>query len=231
MAEGGTCQDTERNGSTEAHSLSGVSRKRAEKGTCQGKKETDGPRRTDFLETADRGTCQDMKRNRPTETHSLSEDDRGTCRDTKETDRPRHTHNLGTPDGGTCQDTENTDELRHTHVLEIIEGGTCQDTGETNRAGRTHVLQRAEGGACKDTERNRSTEAHSLPGEGRRRCLLVHGKKPTGRGALTSWRRWKGGVVRTRKQTDRPRHTHSLETADRACQNRKKLTDRGALTP
>ena len=197
--------------------------KRAEKGTCQGKKEIDRPRCTHELETADRGTCQDMKRSRPTEAHSLSGDGRGTCQDTKESDRPRHTHKLGTPDGGTCQDTEQTDKLRHTHVLEIIKGGTCQDTGETNRAGRTHILKRAEGGTCQDTERNRSTEAHSLPGDGRRRDLLGHGNKPTDQGTLTLWRRWRGGLVRIRKQTDQPRHTHSLETADRgACQNRKK---------
>ena len=82
-----------------------------------------------------------------------------------------------------------------------------------------------------------------------------HEKKSTDRGALTSWRRQREQLVRTPKEFDRPRRTHSLETAEGStCQNterirpteahshtgdgrgsnlsghRKKSTDRGALT-
>ena len=106
-------------------------------------------------------------------------------------------------------------------------------------------------------ERNRLTEAHSQTGDGRGRDLSGHGKKTTYRGALTSWRRQREGLVRTQKETDRPRCTHIpiLETTEGGtCQdterNRpteahslsgdgrerdlsghgKKQTDRGALT-
>ena len=40
-----------------------------------------------------------------------------------------------------------------------------------------------------------------------------HGKKQTEQGALTSWRPHREGQVRIRKETDRARGTHSLETA------------------
>ena len=47
-----------------------------------------------------------------------------------------------------------------------------------------------------------------------------HGNKPTERCALTSWRRYREGLVRTRKQTDRATRTHFLETASgEACQD------------
>ena len=40
------------------------------------------------------------------------------------------------------------------------------------------------------------------------------GKKQTDLDALTSWRRQREGLVRTRKETGRPRRTHVLETAE-----------------
>ena len=133
----------------------------------------------------------------------------------------------------------------------------------------------AEGGTCQEMERNRQTEAHSRSGDSRRTDLSGHGKKPTDRGVLTSWRwqregghgkkqsergaltvcrRQREGLVRTRKEIDRPRRTHILETAEGGtCQGKenrpaeahsrsvdgrerdlsgheKKPTDRGALT-
>ena len=69
-------------------------------------------------------------------------------------------------------------------------------------------------------ERTQLAEAHSHAGDGRRRDLSEHGKKPTDRSALTAWRRQREGLVRTRKETDQPRHTHILETAvEETCQN------------
>ena len=97
MAEGGTCQDTERKRLTEAHSLPGDGRerdlsghgkkpidrgaltgwRRHREGLVRTRKEIDRPRCTHFLETEEGGTCQDTERNRPTEAHSLSGDGRG----------------------------------------------------------------------------------------------------------------------------------------------------------
>ena len=98
---------------------------------------------------------------------------------------------------------------------------------EINRASGTHVLETAEGGTCQDTERNRPSEGYSLPGNGRERNLLGHGKKPTKQGAPTSWRRQRERLVRTQKGTDQTRGTHQLETAEvRTCQD----TERSRLS-
>ena len=161
----------------------------------------------------------------------------------------------------------------------MAEGGTCQDTGrnrpteahsqagdsrgrhlsghERNRPTEAHSLpEDGRGGTCQDTETNRQTEAHSPTGDSRGRHLSGHGNKPTDRGALTSWRRQREALVRTRKQTDRLRCTHFLETAEGGtCQDtgrnrpteahslsgygrgrflsghENRPTDRGALTP
>ena len=78
----------------------------------------------------------------------------------------------------------------------------------------THVLETAEGGACQDMQGNRPTEVHSRSGDNRGRNLSGHARKPTDRGALTNWRRQREALVRTRKETDQPRHTHVLETAE-----------------
>ena len=162
----------------------------------------------------------------------------GQVRTQKETDRPKRTHILETASGGTCQDTKKTNRVKHTHSLETVERGTCQDMERNqpieahslpeNGIGRdlsrhgkkpdrprhTHKLETASGGTCQDTERNRPTEAHSHSGDGIGRDLSGHGKKPTERSALTNWR-WQGeGQVRTRKETDRLRRTHFLETAE-----------------
>ena len=63
-------------------------------------------------------------------------------------------------------------------------------------------------------ERNQLDEGHAQTGDGRGRDLSGHGKKPTGRGARTPWRWQREGLVRTRKETDRARGTHSLETVE-----------------
>ena len=62
--------------------------------------------------------------------------------------------------------------------------------------------------------------AHSLPGDGRESDLSGHRIDKTNRGPLTYWRQQTERLVRTPKQSDQPRPTHLLETADRAtCQD------------
>ena len=93
--------------------------------------------------------------------------------------------------------------------------GLVRTRKEADRPRRTHKLETAEGGTCQDMERNRPTEAHSHPGDGRRRDLSGHEKKPTDQGALTPWRQQEG-LVRTRKEIDRAAGmgTHILENVD-----------------
>jgi hypothetical protein len=102
----------------------------------------------------------------------------------------------------------------------------------------THFLKRSERESGEETERNRLSEAHSRPGDGRERDLSGHGKKtdrarpthsletaeggtcqdtgkkPTEQGPLTPWRWQREGLVRARRVTDRARPTHSLEMAE-----------------
>src|SRR6266850_417191 len=59
------------------------------------------------------------------------------------------------------------------------------------------------------------TEGHSRPGECRQTDKSGHRKNSTERGALTSWRAQMDGRVRTRKESNRARGTHILESADR----------------
>jgi hypothetical protein len=125
-------------------------------------------------------TCQDTQGNRPTEAHSCSGDGRG--RDLsgyarKQTDR------------GALTSWRRQRE------------GLVRTRKETDRPRRTHVLETAEGGTCQDTQGNRPTEAHSQTGDGRGRDLSGYTRKPTDRGALTSWRRQREELVRTRKES------------------------------
>ena len=83
---------------------------------------------------------------------------------------------------------------------------------ESDRARGTHILEIALGGTSQDTERIRPSEGHSHPGDGIGRVNSRYGKNPTRRGALTSWRRHGEVQVRTQKEFDRARGTHSLET-------------------
>ena len=149
----------------------------------------------------------------------------GLVRTLKESDRPRRTHLLETAERGTCQDTEGLGS-RPAEVLTLWRRqreGLVRTRKEINRPRRTHTLEMVEGGTCQDTERNRPKDAHSRTEDGRGRDLSGDGKKPTDRGTLTSWRRQRGELVRTRKETDRPRHTHSLETAEGGtCQDMEK---------
>ena len=134
--------------------------------------------------------------------------------------------------------------------------GLVRTHKETDRPRRTHALETAEGGTCQDTQGNRPTEAHSHPADGRGRDFSGHARKQTDRGALTScrrqreglvrtrketdqpsaltsWRRQREALVRTRKETDRPRRTHILETVEGGtCQDtERKLPSEGHSLP
>ena len=164
----------------------------AEEGLVGTHKETDRPRRTHQLEAVEGGTFQDMQGNRSTEAHSPTGDGRGSDlsgHTTNPTDRGALT-NWRRQRERLVKTRNETDRLRHTHKLETAEGATCQDT-----------------------QQNRPTETHSPTGD-RGRDLSGHATKPTDRGALTSWGRQREGLVRTHKETNRPRCTHSLETAE-----------------
>ena len=153
---------------------------------------------------AEGGTCQDTERNRPSDAHSLSRDSRG--RDSsghgKKATEKRALTSWRRQREGFVRTRKETDRMTRTHFLEMAEGGTCQDTKETDQTTRAHSLETAEEGTCQDREINRLSDAHSLPGDGRRRDLSGHRWKPTQRRALTSWRRQREGLVRTRKETD-----------------------------
>ena len=182
-----TCQDTERNRPTEAHSpsgdgrgrdLSGHRKKHNEQGALTSwrwqtegllrtQKETDRARRTHVLKTADGGTCQDTERNQPSKVHSPTGDSRG---------RDLSGHGKKPTEQGTLTCWSRQRE------------GLVGTWKEIDQARRTHSLETVEGGTCQDNERNRLIKAHSLSGDGRLRGLSGHGKKPTERDTLTSWR-------------------------------------------
>ena len=91
---------------------------------------------------------------------------------------------------------------------------------QIDRGKDTHELETAEGATCQDTETNRPREGHSLPGDGRGSDLSGHGNKSTEGRTLTPWRRQRERVVKTRKEIDRGKDTHFLETAEEAtCQD------------
>ena len=156
----------------------------------------------------------------------------------KEADRESETHVLETAEGGTCQDTE-TNRPREGHPQtgdgrrsDLSKHGNKSTQGRTltcwrrqterlvrtrkqiDRGKDTHLLETADGATCQNTETNRPREGHSRPGDGRGSDLSGHGNKSTDRGALTNWRRQREGLVRTRKEANRARRTHQLETAD-----------------
>ena len=166
-------------------------------------KQSDRPRPTHFLETADRGTCQDTKTIRPTEAHSLPGDGR-------QRDLSGHRNNP-TNRGPLTSCRRQTERLVRT-------------LKQSDQPRPAHFLETADRATCQDTETIRPTEAHSLSGDGRQSDLSGHRINKTNRGPLTSWRRQTERLVRTPKEFDQPRPTHSLETADRAtCQDTERI--------
>ena len=202
--EGGTCQDTERNRASKVHSRSGDGRGRDLSGHEK--------------EPTKRGTLTSWRRQRgrlsghgkePSERGSLTSWRRWRevlVRTRKEIDRARYTDRLGTAEGGTCQDTE------------------------WNRPRRTHFLEMAKGRDSSGCAKNRASQAHSLPGDGRGRDLSGRGKKPSERGILTSWRWQRKRLVRTRKEpSERGRLTSWTHQREELVRTQKE-TNRGTLT-
>ena len=73
-----------------------------------------------------------------------------------------------------------------------------------DRVRDTYFLETAEGGTCQIKERKRPSEGHSLSGDSRGGGggTCQDRQKATERGALTSWRRQRKGLVRTKKGSD-----------------------------
>ena len=175
------------------------------------------PRRTRShkLTRTEEGTCEDTETELARKGYSLSEGhkEKELVRHRKK--RAHEEHSLpGENRGGIGDDTGRSRQTEaHSHSGDgrgrDLSGHGKKLTGPS----RTHILETAEGGTCQDTETNRLTEVHSPTGDGRGRDLSGHRKKLTDRGALTSWRRQRERLVRTRKQTNQLRHTHFLETA------------------
>src|SRR6267142_825991 len=92
--------------------------------------------------------------------------------------------------------------------------GQVRTRKQSDRARGTHFLESTDGRTSQDTETIQPSEGHSPTGEHRRRDKSGHGNNLTERGALTSWRAQTDGRVRTRKESDRARGTHFLESAD-----------------
>ena len=152
--EGGTCQDTERNQLSEAHSLPGDGRwkdlseqgkkptkggpltpwRRQREGIVRSRKETDQARHTHKLKTAEGGTCQDMERNRSSKAHSRSGDSRG---------RDLSGHGKKPTKQGTLTNwrqqreepvktQKETDQVRHTNQLETARDRLVRTRKETD---------------------------------------------------------------------------------------------------
>ena len=66
----------------------------------------------------------------------------------------------------------------------------------------THVLETAEGAICQHMERKRPREGHSPSGNGRGMNLSGYSTKATEQGPLTSCRRQRKRLVRTRKEIE-----------------------------
>ena len=162
--------------------------------------ETDRARCTNSLGTVEGGTCQDTERNRPSEVHSLSGNGRGrdlSGHGKNPTERSALTFWRQQREGLVRIWKEPTERGALTNWRQQREGlvrtwkepterGALTNwrrqrerlvriQRETGQARCTHFLKTAEGGTCQDTERNRPSEMHSLPGDGRGRNLSEYG--------------------------------------------------------
>ena len=205
----GTCQDTERNRPSErTHKL-----KKVEGRTCQDTERTDRAWRTHSLEIAEGGTCQDTERNRQSEAHSLPGESRGRGMSgygKKPTKREAHTSWRRQRKGRLVRTQKKPNQqgaltnwrrqreegLVRTPKTQTEQGALTfwrrqkeelvRTRQEIHRARHAHFLETAKGETCQDTERNRLSQVHSRPGDGRRRDLSGHRKKLTEQGTLTN---------------------------------------------
>ena len=153
--EGRTCQDTEGNRPSDAHSPTGDGRRKDLSG--HGKK---GPKRRALTYWR----CQRE----------------GLVRACKATDRATRTHSLETAEGRTCQNTErNRPRDAHSHPGDGRGTDLSGHGKERVRETPTRILETAEGGTYQDSESDRPSDAHSRTGNGRGRDLSGHGKQST----------------------------------------------------
>ena len=157
-----------------------------------------------------------METNRPSEEHSLPGDEIG--RDLsghrkKSTERKTLTNWRWQRKGLVRTRKKNRHSKGHSRPGDSRGWELVRTWKQTDRPRGTHTLETPEGGSCQGTEQNQPSEGHSLPGDARGRGLSGNRKKPIKRRALTSWRRKRDGLVRTRKEIDRL-GTHSLGTAE-----------------
>jgi hypothetical protein len=144
-------------------------------GQVRTRKDFEQAKGTHVLESADRGTSEDTERIQASEGHSRTGER-----------RPRHKsgHGMNPSERGAP-----TDWRAQTK-------GQVRTRDESERARGTHFLESADRETNQDMERIRASEGHSLPGKCRPRDKSGHGKNPSERGALTSWRAQTEGQVR-----------------------------------
>ena len=143
------------------------------------------------LEMASGGTSQDTERIRSCEGHSHSGD-------------------------GIGRDKSGHEKIRPGDGCSLSGDGIGRDKSAHRRIGPSEVHSLPGDGIGKDnqdTERIRSSEVHSLSGDSIERDKSGHKKSSSEQWALTLWSRHREGEVRTRKESDRARGTHFLETA------------------
>ena len=178
-------------------------------------KESDRPRPTHRLETAQGGTNQGTERIRPTEAHSQTGDRTGGTSQDTEIIRPTEAH---LPAGDHTWKDESGHGKNLTNRCPLTNWrphreGQVRTRKQSDRLRPTHKLETAQGGTSQCTEIIRPTEAHSPTGDRTWRDKSGHRKNPTDRDPLTDWRPHMEGQVRAQKESDRPRPTHFLETA------------------
>src|SRR6267142_2307709 len=120
----------------------------------------------------------------------------------------------------TQKKSEQVRGLRHSHPGEQTDS-QVRAQRESERPRGTHVLESADGQSGQDIEGIRVSKGHSLPGEHRQTDRSGHGRSPSKRGALTSWR------AQTDRQTGQgteriraAKGTHVLESADGRTSNK-----------
>src|SRR6266850_1660568 len=84
---------------------------------------------------------------------------------------------------------------------------------ESKQARGTHFLESIDRQSSQ--ERIQASEGHSQTGEHRQTDQSGHRKNLNMQGALTCWRAQTDGQVRTWKESEQVRGTHSLESTDR----------------
>ena len=98
---------------------------------------------------------------------------------------------------------------------------------ECDPARGTHQLESPDIETSQDAEGMRASEGHSQTGEYRHRDKLGHENNASQRGALTSWRAKTQRQVRTRKECEPARGTHSLDSPDtETCQETERMRAR-----